>query len=130
STVLPFARRGLGVARQGLESTLHSEGVEDETSLIQFSEKVDADLTASVTALDGTFKSDAEQTEKQLTSMLDGEYKQLGQWLGPTVDKIEEAVKTTIVEQNKDRAELWKQMVHDARQAAWRYDHPHLKYVV
>jgi Domain of unknown function (DUF4157) len=130
STVLPFARRGLGVARQGLESTLHSEGVEDETSLIKSSEKVQADLKVTVTALDATYQSDVEQAEKQLTSLLDGERKQLGEWLGPTVDKIKEAVKSTIVEQNKDRAALWKQMVHDARQAAWRYDHPHLKYVV
>jgi hypothetical protein len=130
ASAVPFARRGLTAARQGLEATLHSEGAEDETTLIDFSTDVEKDLKTSLTALDTTYKEGVEEADDHLTAMLDDTYTKLHESMDPTVEKIKEAVTTVVIEENKSRRELWGQMVAAARQAAWRYDHPYLKYVV
>ena len=130
ASAVPFARRGFTAARQGFEASLHSEGVEDELALIAFSDEVEKDLKASVTALDATYKAGVKETEDHLSGMLDDTYAKLNGSLGPTVDKIKQAVTNVLFEENKSRVELWGKMVNAARQAAWRYDHPYLKHVV
>ena len=127
----PAARRALTAVQNELATILRTEGVAAEFALTDYAVAVDDNYGATITALDKTFvEAKGEATRK----------------LAPAVKEVQTALRTALyvdaAPQIRDqvKAALYKQILglrgleramHGAaREAAWRYDHPRLKYVV
>jgi hypothetical protein len=118
---VPFAKRGLAAGKQDLEATLHAEGAENETALINFSTEAEAYLRSSLTVLDETFNAAVEEAGAKLGSMLNDARAKLRESMDHTEEQIKQSVIDVLSQQNDAKWRLQNVMHNAARRAAWKY---------
>jgi hypothetical protein len=127
---VPFAKRGFAAGKKDLETTLHAEGAENESALINFGAEAEKYVRSPLTDLDETFNTGVSQAKETLMSVVTGAANELREPMETTEGQIRGAVKEAVFQQNDAYSRLGRDMHHAARQAAWRYDHPIMRRVV
>ena len=127
---VPFAKRGFAAGKKDLETTLHAEGVENESALISFGIETEKYVRATLTDLDQTFNTGVQEAEARLTSIVTDVADKLREPMESAKAEIRRAVRLAVSKQSDVYWHLGRDMHNAAREAAWRYDHPYLKRVV
>ena len=125
-----FARRGFNAGREDLKSTLRTEGVDQETRLINFGVEADKYIHGPLANLDLTFQAGVAEAERRLTGIVAETREQLYEPMDKARKDIGDAVRQAVGQQSDAYWRLGRDMDKAARHAAWRYDHDILKYVV
>jgi Domain of unknown function (DUF4157) len=127
---VPFAKRGFAAGKKDLETTLHGEGVENESALINFSIETEKYVRSPLIDLDQTFNTGVQEAEARLTAIVADASAKLREPMETAQAQIGSAVNQALSQQSDAYWHLGRDMHNAARQAAWRYDHPYLKHVV
>jgi Domain of unknown function (DUF4157) len=127
---VPFAKRGLAAGKDDLAAALSSEGAENELALIRFSTEAEAYVRSPLINLDQTFNAAVGDADTKLLEMLNETRAKLREPMEETEKQIRQSVNDVLSQQVDAKRQLGRVMHNTARQVAWRYDHPYLKYVV
>jgi hypothetical protein len=124
------ARRSLRAVDKELARVLREEGMAAELALATFETDVDDYYAESLTMLDETFAAANDQARTLLAPFAHDVYAALEKAVMDAAPQLRQAVNDALYEQVLGLRRLPREMHNAARQAAWRFDHPHLKKVV